>query len=339
MKILYASVHSVLEYDEIRLFKSLGHDVFPLGANYGLKRFEPLREEIVFNETEHDLHAQFLAMGGSFQYSADPSRLTELPEAFVALFDVVVVMHSLPFIERFWPILHGRPVIWRTIGQGIEGLEPQAAVLKAKGMHIVRYSPVERLSPHYCGETALIRFGKDPAEFGPWTGGEPVVLNFTNTIRQRFPEEAANYRASVEGLESRLGGIGNDDEPDWIGLVSPEEQTDRFNRSRAYYYGSGRTIPYTLNLIEAMLTGIPVVCFDQQPRSPYFEVPNLLEGGAGLIVGDVENARSTLSWLLDDHQAAADQGRRGRERAIKLFGHDSIAPAWDRVFRQVTGAS
>jgi len=166
VRVMYVSVHSVLEYDEINMIKAAGHDVFALGANFGFVLAEPLREAIQFNQTEYNLYSQFIEMGGAFKYTPEPAENTVLPAEFVALFDVIIVMHDLGFIEKFWSVLSQRPVIWRTIGQNIDGCEPRAAALKGLGMHIVRYSPVERLASNYCGETSLIRFGKRSTDYG-----------------------------------------------------------------------------------------------------------------------------------------------------------------------------
>lgn len=338
MKILYFSVHSVLEYDELRLFKLLGHDVFPLGVYFGLGATEPredifgfaapvpLREPIAFNAEEHGLLARFDDDGCEFSYSSYPITNCVLTPTFVDRFDVLVVMHDLGFIATHWDLLSRRPVIWRTIGQELASLEKRAAELVMRGMRIVRYSPVERAIPGYAGETALIRFGKDASEFGPWTGEEAVVLTFANALRQRVPDIAAMYDAVTQGLPARIGGIGNDGMPGNLGLVGATAQRELYRASRAYFYTAGADIPYTLNLIEAMLSGMPLVALDAP--SPYYEVPALLDAGGGLRAADPPAAAALLRRLLDDSEYAADVGARARAYATRTFDYGVVGKQW-----------
>lgn len=66
MKILYFSVHAILEYDEIRMFQSLGHTVFSLGAYYGGKASQPFRPEIDFDQAAiQEIMDAFQSMGGN----------------------------------------------------------------------------------------------------------------------------------------------------------------------------------------------------------------------------------------------------------------------------------
>lgn len=335
MKILYFSVHAVLEDDETRMFKKLGHDVFPLGANFGFQSAQPFRDPIVFNETEHALLEQFRAMGCTFPYAADPTAQTHLTAEFIALFDVIVVMHDLNFIQQFWPVLSQRPVIWRTIGQNIDECEPVAAGLHEQGMHIVRYSPAERRSAAYCGETALIRFGKDPDDYGPWSGDNGHVLTFANLFEQRYPSSAAQYRAIVTDVPSMLGGSGNESFSEKIGFLSPLQQREHYNACRAYLYCSGPTIPYTLNFMEALMSGMPMVVTDFAPSHPFYEIPTLVSGGAGIVASTIEEAQKALRDLLDDDDAARQMSEQARARAIQLFSTDHIGKQWDALFNTV----
>ena len=336
MKILYYSVHSVLEDDEIRMLKGLGHDVFPLGVNFGFDAVEPFRDSIAFSDREHALLDDFYRTGCAYRYGHPYAAETILTREFVALFDAMIVMHDLEFIDRWWPILSQIPVIWRTIGQNIEGLEPLASSLKAKGLHIVRYSPVERRAPHYAGERALIRFGKNADHYGPWTGRDLSVLTFANLLVQRYPTQAQIYLETVVGLPSALGGVGNEALPGQIGLLSPQQQQDRYNDSRAYLYCSGGEVPYTLNFIEALMTGLPVVAFKFDPAHRYYEIPALLEAGGGMVASTVEQARGFLQRLLNDEAFAQEASAKSRAIALEHFGLDRIGRQWNSLLVSVT---
>ncbi|WP_156677780.1 glycosyltransferase [Sphingomonas profundi] len=337
MKILYVSVHSVLEDDEIRMFKRLGHDVFPLGVNFGFQAVEPFRDPIPFNEGEHALLDRFHALGGRFRYGAPYAAETIVPAAFVELFDIVVVMHDLEMILRHWPALSVRPVVWRTIGQNIEGLEETASRLMGQGLNIVRYSPVERRAPGYCGETALIRFAKHEDDYGPWLGHSDHVLTFANLFRQRYPAEAEAYGQIVAGLPTMLGGVGNEGMDGAVGLLTPEQQKIHYDACRGYLYCSGREVPYTLNFMEALMTGMPVIACDFAPRGAYYEVPELLADGAGIVATNVAEARDAIVRLLEDRDFADETSRLGRARAVALFGQAHVSRQWDDLFTALAG--
>ncbi|WBO22437.1 glycosyltransferase [Sphingomonas abietis] len=335
MKILYVSVHAVLEDDEVRLFKSLGHDVFTLGVNFGFEAIEPFRNSIVFNETERDFLTLFHDMGCRYHYGPQYAHETIITSDFVALFDIVVVMHDLEFINRFWSELSQRPVIWRTIGQNIDGIEPAAASLRARGMHVVRYSPMERRAVDYCGETALIRFCKNPDDYGPWTGHADHILTFCHTLVRRYPESAARYGEIVQGLPSMLGGAGNEGMQGHIGILSPQQQAVHYNACRAYLYCSGPEIPYTLNFMEALMTGMPVVAVDFAPAHIFYEIPALLAHGAGIVAKTVKEARAVLTTLLSDESYARSVSAKARARAIELFSTEHIGAQWNAVFQEM----
>ena len=337
MKILYYSVHSVLEDDEIRMLKNLGHDVFPLGVNFGFNAAEPFRESIVFNEREHALMDDFLRLGCTYRYGQPYADETVLTPAFVALFDVVIVMHNLKFIERFWQALSQIPVIWRTIGQAIDEFEPLAANLKAKGMHIVRYSPVERKAHNYCGETALIRFGKNPDDYGSWTGQDRQILTFAHLLMQRYPKEAQIYLETVAGLPSALGGAGNEALTGHIGLLTPQQQQNRYRESRAYFYCSGGDVPYTLNFVEALMSGLPLVAFRFDPPHPYHEIPALMDAAGGMVASSIDEARHFLGRLLDDEDFARTESARSRALAIEHFSFERINAAWSALLTTIAG--
>jgi len=335
MRILYYSVHSVLEDDEIRMLRGLGHEVFPLGVNFGFAAVEPFRDSIMFSEREQALLGDFHRMGCAYRYGHPYRDDIVLTQGFVALFDVVIVMHDLEFIDRFWSVLSQVPVVWRTIGQNIDGYEPTAATLRARGMHIVRYSPVEREAAHYSGETALIRFCKDAAHYGSWTGEDRQILTFANLLAQRYPREAQIYLDTVAGLPTALGGVGNEAMPGHIGLLTPQQQQERYNASRAYLYCSGSDVPYTLNFIEALMSGLPLVAFRFDQPHRYYEIPALLEAGGGMVASSVEEARGFLGRLLEDESFARNESQKSRVIAIEHFGLDRISRQWDDLLLSI----
>src|SRR4051794_28412909 len=334
MNILYVSVHQILEHDEIKILHGLGHSVVPLGTYFRFTPSENFRPGLPFTKKEFDLMEKFDASGCRYAYNA-PVTDQVLSAEFVDQFDAILVMHSTDFIKQHWDVISRRPVIWRTIGVDIEAAEERIAPFRSMECKIVRYSPVEQLATHYSGHDAVIRFGKSPDDFLPWAGELPQVVLFSHLIKARFPVEYESVIKTLDGFLYKIGGAGNEDIPGSIGLVSYDEQITLLKSSRVYLYGVGTFITYTLNFIEAWMSGIPVIVLDGRNAHPpetfrFAEVQSLIEHGRnGFLASTVEEARQFITALLTDQQAAHTVGQEGRAAASALFGTPTIAALWD----------
>ena len=124
---------------------------------------------------------------------------------------------------------------------------------------MVRYSPNEEAIPNYAGAHALIRFGKEPSEWGGWSGFDRVVGNLTQHLAQRGTACGYPFWAEVTAdLPVRPAGPGSD-AIGGIGELTYEQVRAYLRRIRAYLYTGTVPASYTLGLIEAMMTGVPIV--------------------------------------------------------------------------------
>lgn len=328
LHILYLGVHEILEFDEVRLLQDLGHEVIFLGnltRNRASGRFRPLLP-------------RFLPQGewAPLVQEASPDRL---PPALLERIDVVIAMHEPSFLLNNWPQLRRKRVIWRTIGQSVDFIEAALHPLRQQGLQIVRYSPAETRIPGCIGTDAIIRFAKDPEEYGGWTGSSPRAISFINNLPQR--EIHCNgplVRQLADRLPFDLYGIGNEALPFARGLVPPEEQPLLLRSARAYFSANTQPASYTLGFIEAWMTGIPVVAvgpalgharLTSEYRQDTYEVHELMESGRqGYWSDDPAELERHLRSLLHDPACAAALGAAGRSRAIELFGIGTIAPQW-----------
>jgi len=339
MKILYVSVHQILEYDEISIFESLGHDVFSLGSYFGTAPSEQFRPVPPLMPALADYMTMFEALGGVYKYGA-PASEQVIPRAFAKLFDAVVVMHDLDFIETHWDAFAGIPVIWRSIGVGTDLFEPRVAALRVRGMKIVRYCPTEVGAEHYAGHDAVVRFGKVGADYS-WIGNRPELLTFSHAYRQRFPAEYDFYVAATEGIPALLGGASNEGLPSALGIVDFQTQNELFAGCAAYFYASGSFIPYTLNFMEAWLSGIPLVAIDchgvhAPEHCKFAEVPTLIQHGVnGFLVKTPEEAKEVFRTIQNDPLLARSISVAGASTARSLFSSEVIAPQWRKLFASV----
>lgn len=334
MKILYLSCHEILEYDELKMLSEIGHEIYSLGA-YTHPGGEESRKRPPLPNLPYDPHFIELAT----RYNQDNIH----PEMLEGI-DAVIIMHVPDWIEKNWPtfkefIQKGGRVIWRSIGQSIPHVERRLKQFRDEGMQIVRYSPKEETIQDYIGSDAMIRFGKDPNEYGEWEGSELEVINFTQSMLQRgqfcgwgtvkdvfkhFPN-AKVYGPGNEPLGTLNGG-----------LLSYEDQKKKIRNARAYLYAGTYPASYTLSFIEAWMTGIPIVAVGQRigngsdfgSQSTY-EIHELITNGKDGFVSDtLQELRQSIQKLLGSESLAQRIGRAGREKAIEIFGIESVKEQW-----------
>lgn len=326
--------HAIEEYDQVRLLSSLGYDVFSLGGYidpaHPHDRKRPSLPEAPFHP---ELREVVDSLGTEDNLEMAKQRL---PTSLLEWGDAILVhAYERRWIAGQWPRLReyvrrGKRVIWRTIGQSAATNELAMAPLKEEGLEIVRYSPRERNIPGFAGEDALIRFYKDPEEWSGWVGDDPRVINVSAGLVQRG--EFTNWEfweAATAGLPRMAVGPGSE-AIGGAGEVSLCEMKSWLRRARAYLYTGTQPASYTLGLIEALMTGIPVVSIGPKWHHMLPYGPDLFEGHelSLLCSDDPAQARRYLRDLLIDQDAARQLSERQRQRAIRLFRKERIGAGW-----------
>lgn len=328
MKILYLSCHSILEYDELKLFEELGHDYFSIGAYINPKMpHDPKRPPL-----NGAYHEQLAAV------SLVHNQLNLHPEQ-IEWADVIIVMHVPEWIESNWPRIKHKRVIWRSIGQSTTAVEERLKPYRAQGLEILRYSPNEAEIPGYIGSSGLIRFYKDPNEFSGWNGNTQEVVTFAQSMRSRGA--FCNFDAfakDTKGLNAYVYGPGNEDANELNGGQLEYDMLKKKMRDAAVYFYTGtHPASYTLNFIEAWLTGIPIVALGPAlgnssifPGSTY-EVAELIRNGETGFVSDDETVRrQKIELLLTDKDLARQISDNARTAAAKIFGKEVIKAQWQK---------
>ena len=338
MKLLYLSCHSILEYDEVKLFNEMGIDVFSPGAyvepdNPGDPTMRPGIPDLSYDPDDvAAFHA--LAVPG-----IDNKEL--LTKEFVDRFDVVFVMHVPKWIQKNWQAISHKPVIWRTIGQSISYQEQLLTPYRQQGMKVVRYSPKERTIPGYLGEDTLIRFYKDPAEYGSWNGENQRVITFAQHMKRR--DRACNYslfERVTRPYNRGLFGPGSEEDSFGHGKVPFDQLQQEMRNNRCYFYTGTHPASYTLNFMEAWMTGIPIVAggskwgnADYFPGHNLYEVEDLIEDGVtGFVSNDENRLGDCIKLLLNNEVAAKEISVAARSKAIEIFGKETISNQWKEFF-------
>lgn len=349
LRILMLPCHEVLEADEIRILRGLGHDVFSPGSfvepqNRGDQHLRPKIDGLQYDpETVAAYHALHAAHPGQDQKG-------HLAAEFVRRFDVVIVHHIPEWVANNWDAFRaaGVLVIWRTIGQSIAWQEALLQPYREQGLKIVRYSPAEERIPGYIGADAMIRFGKNKDEWSGWHGSEKAVLHVGQDVIKRRENCSYDFYESVTRPFPRtLIGNGSEVVPWGRGKVPYAELKEALRSHRVFFFTGTHPASYTLGYIEAMLTGIPVVSIGPNhgnntkayPGHRLFEVPELLNGENGLASDDPFELHEYIQNLLTDHDFAKRVGARGRHDAIRWFDEEDIASQWGLFLRNLTGES
>ena len=354
MNILLLLAHAIEEHDQLRLLRSLGHDVWSIGSYIGgpVAPHDPTRPALPDLLPHDDLRALVDALPGEDKMDAAKRHL---PDAIIEWADTIIVHHyEHTWLVPQWDRIKHKRIIWRTVGQSVEGNERMMAPLRSEGLQIVRYSPKERNIPGYAGEDALIRFYKDPADWYGWTGEDARVINITQHLRQRDP--FTNWRfweAATAGMPRVALGPGSE-EIGGPGGLTYDAMREWLRRGRVYLYTGTQPASYTLGLIEAMMTGIPVVSIGPVWMHVFPYGPDLFEGHelAGDWADTPSGARQLIrSYMGSDqrpdsphptidtwaagitYERAKQRSAEIRAHAIDLFGIDTIRAQWDAFLR------
>jgi len=157
------------------------------------------------------------------------------------------------------------------------------------------------------------------------------------------------YRMAMQGLPAELYGPGNEASQYNCGRVTFEQQLEVLRSSRAYFYTGTHPASYTLNFMEAWMTGTPVVAigpyygnakFHKRPPYPngpddgcLYEVARLIEHGTtGFVSDNVTELRMYCKTLLRDPVLAKQISDEGRKMAIVHFGRPTIKERWKQFF-------
>lgn len=336
MKLLYFSCHSILEYDEVKLFHELGYDVFSCGVYANPQGHESLPRGPIpglKHYPEMERLASTIRVGGG-----------HIPQELIDWADVIVFMHEPVILASNWMRMKHKKVIFRSIGQMVKWQEELLQKLTPEGLKIVRYSPAEKNIPGFSGQDTLIRFYKDPEEYTGYTGEIPQAINVVQNINNR--KEFCSYdvlQQVLQAVPNKIYGLNNEGLGNqWGGKLTEEGLREVLRKSRVYMYTGTWPACYTLSFIEALMTGIPVVSIghriaeDKLEHFAYFEVPEILiNGHNGFSSDDIYALKDFVKLMIDQPEEAKQIGQNGRHTAIELFGKENIGKQWKEFIDHV----
>jgi glycosyltransferase involved in cell wall biosynthesis len=170
---------------------------------------------------------------------------------------------------------------------------------------------------------SVIAPGVDPDEYDGYHGSRAVALRVANQVlarRERFAWDA--HLAIVAGHPSVLVGH-NPGLPGAAAASSWDDLRQHYREHRAYVHTAGLGLDdgYNLGVVEAMMTGMPIVSL-ALPESP------VRDGVNGYVSEDLAYLNARLGELLGNREHAQQLGRRARESAREQFSLSAFVRGW-----------
>lgn len=348
-RIVLLLAHEIEEYMQTLLLHELGHEVFSIGAYIRPSRpgaTGTLRPPLPQVPEHPALVAavERLAEGQPEGFDPQMAAKADLPAEVIDWADIIICHHlEHTWLAPQWHRIRHKRVIWRTVGQSTHGNEWMMQPLRRDGLQIVRYSPKERNLPEFAGEDALIRFWMDPDEWHGWTGEDATVTNITQSLYRRSLEDdgrtlkpAGGQWTNWQFWEMATSGLprtpaGPESEVlGGPGALPLAEMQALLRRARCYLYTGTQPASYTLGLLEALMTGVPVVSIGPTWHAMFPYSTQLFEGHelAPLWSDKPSEARRMLERLLSSPGEAAEVSAEQRERAVATFGKPTIMAQW-----------
>lgn len=303
----------------------MGHDVFSLGSYINPNSPQDVKRPAVLGDSHEKLQ------GIAIQCTKD-----NLHQELIDWADVIIWMHRPDWILNNWAKVKGKKCVWRSIGQSTKDVESMLAIPRSEGLKLVRYSPEERNIQGFLGEDAIIRFYKDENEFSGYTGVIPTVITVAQAMKSRGKSCGFEiFDQATKGLSRALFGPQNEDSGISGGLLSYEDLKAAYRNYQVYFYTGTYPAPYTLNFIEAMMTGIPIIAIGPQLADLHYfngctyEVSKIIDNEtSGFYSDDIGSLRFYLEKLLSHPEECKRIGENGRKTAIKLFGKEVVREQW-----------
>lgn len=336
-KLLYLSCHCVLEYDELRVLNELGYDVFTNDAYHRPRTPVVNRRPPLDIPDKPDYLQKFYEMCHINSNNPDvkPEQYNNLlTDAMIDAFDIIMIMHLPRFIEQNWERIKHKTVIWRTIGQSTPDVEAKMLRYREQGLKIIRYSPKERSLAHYVGEDTIIRFAKYESDYLPYVGDQNYVMSFGQNVIGRGDHCRYDLIRNVaKDYNFKLFGPGNVEAPMSYGEIDYASQLIELSKNKAYFYSGTWPASYTLNFIEAWMSGIPVIALGDELASkvgkfPY-EVNSLIKHGeTGFCCNNIKELKECIREVMVNVPLRKRISENGKKAAVELFGVDVIKPQW-----------
>jgi len=175
-------------------------------------------------------------------------------------------------------------------------------------------------------DALVVSHGIDPDDYGPYTGEVARVLRVGNGLRERDYMQGWSIQEEIlAGLPSTI--IGTNPDLDSRPATDPADMKRQYSTHRVLLstLSDEHEDGYNLAVLEAMASGMPVVCLANSSTP-------IIDGVNGFVSPDLAYLKLCLVKLLRDQDLAKELGARGRETVAEHFHISDCAAGWERVF-------
>lgn len=333
MKILYIGCHGVLEYNEITMFREMGHDVFSTGVYFHPDRpCENLRPELELTEFSLNMIKMFS------EYSVNLHK--PLPQKIVDAFDVIIVVHEEKYIWQNIKTFQNKPVFFRAIGQENHNTETSIDRFRNEfGFKVVGFSNMEKTKRAFSGRDDYIymhSYAADVAHQKVGTDAITFIRNMTNPLRYRWCNTTA-----VTELQKiyplKVYGFNN---PAFIKMenelpLNYIEHSKILHSANSYFFTGSYPAFYTLAFIEAFSSGTPVVAI-KNPLGESELDKIIINGENGFLVESVEEAAAKLAEIRHNDGLRSSISAKAISQSKEIFSKERAKEQWTELFSSLS---
>ena len=167
----------------------------------------------------------------------------------------------------------------------------------------------------------LIELGVNRDTYDGWTGEDPAILTAVHSWKDRGWHHHT-WAEATQGLPVRHVDHLN---PGPEGPLDFDQLRDQMRRCRVYWHDGENE--YTVALLEAMMTGAPIVT-----ASMPFVDRHVEHGVNGFISDDPAELREYCRMLLDDRDLADAMGAQSRRIALERYDEERWIRQWNELF-------
>ncbi|HZQ45932.1 MAG TPA: glycosyltransferase, partial [Verrucomicrobiae bacterium] len=184
-----------------------------------------------------------------------------------------------------------------------------------------------QVAPEAAHRKRIIGMGMDLQTYGGYAGDGGGILVVGQNICSRGNEKGYdNLMRLARKFSICVVGMGNEGIPGAIGAAANYGELVRHYQRHEVFLNPSNILG--MSTLEAMATGMPVVCF----RMMNSDV--IRNGVNGLIVDSVKEAAEALNCLLKNRALARELGRKARVTIREKFRVESFVRGWNALFQQ-----
>lgn len=165
----------------------------------------------------------------------------------------------------------------------------------------------------------------------PSKGLELVLRAMAELRDMRITLSVYGTGHAMVAYQQLVTALGIDEQVEWNGFVKQEDLLDSFRAGDVFVFPSLRE-PYGNAVLEAMLSGLPVICCDYGGPSHIVDHHSGIRVPLGTLEEMSRGFASAVRAYLDAPELVASHGECAHQRAVNLFAWDILQKRMQTVY-------